>query len=832
MFTTNSAGPCDATGEARCQFLLALYNPRVLHPLALVLFLAFAGVLPAQEQPPRIKHAQAGFSGQFRNRHWAPLVVDIENPGPARTGLLVAETEGFLTKQRVQFTRPVFLPAQSTRQFEFPILADLRPKQMDQVRFDRAVSVKLTDGGLQTWSQNEAIGNQVAEDAFFLLICDESFTGYRGLREMTVGPDKRVFARAQTQLKNLPRRPLDLRGFDALVLGGLTETELSPLQLHAVRDFVAVGGHLLVLPSAAPGINAGLAELMPGTFVSSQRVETLPEVAGQFIFTNGVSIARLVAERGEPLAGTRERPWALTRNVGAGRVTMLAFEAGSEEFNAWPGAKDYWRELLGNAPQFLHHADRLLARTPQAERVLASLSGIKVLSRHGVLLYLAGVCGGLLLALVAFRFTRRPERGWAVAGGLALVTAIAAVTTAARWKATPEPFLNEVFVATARSGEDTGRVQAALGLFSPAERTFRLQTASDSASLVPGRSALTPPELFRLDYEAQLSVSNLAVRADDLRTFVGRAPQLSVRAPTLKARFGADGLSVSVSNRSAAVLSAPFLKLNRFVVPLPDVAPGAQLEQAGLRVNAHRVSNELLRTTRQQDRERLREAFFPTPIYSGDLAMTYDERRFQKLLRGREPQPVLFSWSDAPAFPLGAIEPPAERRAVGLLAVEGEIEYSGPTLMLPSGVMPLQLRNLGAYAFERSEGCFASGRPGQVALEFSLPPGCPTLTAQELTVHFEFRGAAFQAEFYVIPSDFDLRGDLAQLLPRMERIGATPPLRVPEPGRFVRPGSRSVTVVASITHSAEGKRLGSSMNPNLHVWQLRDLDLELKGTTP
>ncbi|MFM8471762.1 MAG: hypothetical protein ACKODH_17665, partial [Limisphaerales bacterium] len=525
-------------------------------------------------------------------------------------------------------------------------------------------------------------------------------------------------------------------------------------------------------------------------------------------------------------------PWALTRSAGAGRVTMLAFDAGSEEFNAWPGAKDYWRDLLGNAPQFLHHADRLLARAPQAERVLASLSGIKVLSRPGVLLYLAGVCGGLLLALVSFRFTRRPERGWAVAGGLALMTGLAAVTTAARWKSAPEPFLNEVYVATARSGEDAGRVQAALGLFSPVEQTFRLTSASDSASLIPGRSALKPPELFRLDYETQLAVSNLAVRADDLRTFVGRAPQAAVRAPVFRARFTGEGLALAVSNRSAAVLSAPFLKFNRFVVPLPDVAPGARLEQTGLRVNAHSVSTELLRTTRQQDREQMREAFFPTPVYSGDLAMTYDERRFQKLLRGRELQPVLYSWSDAPAFPLAAIEPSAARRAVGLLAVEGEIEYAGPTLLLPAGVMPLQLRNLGAYAFERSEGCFASGRPGQVAVEFSLPPGCPALVAQELTVHFEFRGAAFQPEVFLVPGDFDLHGDLLQLLPRMERVGATPPVRVPEPGRFLRPGARSFIVVVAITHSAEGKRLGQSMNPNLHVWQLRDLDVELKGTTP
>jgi hypothetical protein len=812
---------------------LALYNTRVLRHFVFALALAAVGVGQVQENDaPRVRGAQAGFGGQFRNRHWTPLVVDIENTGPARTGLLVAETEGALTKQRVQFTRPVFLPAQSVRQFEFPILPDLRPSQPGKVRFDRVVNVRLTDGGAQTWSQNDAIGSQVAEDAFFLLIADASFSGYRGLREMTIGAERRIFARAQIAPKNLPRRPLELRGFDAFVLGGLAETELSPLQLHALRDYVAVGGHLIVLPTAMPGISPALAELLPGTFVSMQRVETLPAVAGEFVFTNGVNIARLVPEQGEVSVGTRERPWALTRATGAGRVTMLAFDAGSEEFNVWPGSKNYWRELLGDAPQFLHHADRLLTRAPQTERVLASLSGIKVLSRHAVLLYLLGVGGGLLLVLGVFRLTARPERGWAVAGGLALVTGIGAVTMAARWKSQPEPFLNEVYVVTARSGEDTSRVQAVLGLFSPKEGTFSLQTAVDNVSLTPGRSALTPPDMIRFDYEARLSMSNLAVRADDLRTLVGRAPQVAMRAPLLRARFGAEGLSLVISNRLDNPLFAPFVKFNRFVAPLADVAPGVQLEPPPLRVNAHQVSTEMLRSARQQERERLREAFFPAPVYASDLSMSYDERRFQKLLRGREPLPVLFSWSDAPAFPLAGIEPSVTRRAVGLLAVEGTVEYAGPTLLLPPGVMPLQLRNAGAYAFERGEGCFAGGRPGQIALEFSLPPGCPALAAQDMAVHFEFRGAAFQPEFYIAPGDFDLQGDLLRLLPRMERISTTSPARVSDPGRFLRVGGRSVILVVNVAQSAEGKRLGTTVNQNLHTWQLRNLDLELKGTTP
>lgn len=805
-----------------------MFRPFVL----LLLAIAATGGVCAQDNTPTLRGAQAGFTGQFRNRNWTPLHLLVENPGPARQALLVAETDGVTSGQRLQFTRPVFLPAQSILQVELPILPDLLPRPPERVRFSSVANVRLTDGGVQTWGQTEVIGSQVPEDAFFALLTDTNFTGYRHLRDFTVGPERRNFARAQVAPKNLPRRPLELRGFDAIVLGHPGETELSPLQLHALRDYVEQGGHLLVLPTCAPGVSPALAELLPGTFVSPQRVETLPAVAGEFIFTNGLAVARLVAERGEVLFGTRDSPWALVRSVGAGRVTMLGFDAGSEEFSIWPGAKEFWREQFGAGAPLLHNADRLLTRSPQAERVLASLSGLKVPARGTVLLYLAGVCGGLLLVLGAFRFTTRPERGWAVAAIFALVTGVSAVAAANRWKSAPEPFLNEVHVTTARSGADTGRVQALLGVFSPAERSYQLRTAADTASLSPGRSRLTPPETLRLDYEAQQSVSNLAVRADDQRTLVGRAPKAETRAPAFHARLGEDGLSLTLTNRSDAPLSAPFLKFNRFVIPLPDVPPGGRLERSGLRVNAHETTTGLVRSTREQERERLREAFFPTPVYSAEFAQSYDERRFARLLRGRELLPVLFSWSDAPAFPLAAIEPPAARRAIGLLAVEGELDYAGPTLLLPAGVMPAHTRNLDAYAYERGDGCYAGGRPAHLGIEFTLPPGCPPLEARELTIHFEFRGAAFEPAIHVAPGDFPLQGEIGQLLSRMTKLPAGLPARVPEPGRLLGAGRRSVLVVVSVAHSAEGKRLGHSMNPNLHTWQVRHLDLELKGVTP
>ena len=42
--------------------------------------------------------------------------------------------------------------------------------------------------------------------------------------------------------------------------------------------------------------------------------------------------------------------------------------------------------------------------------------------------------------------------------------------------------------------------------------------------------------------------------------------------------------------------------------------------------------------------------------------------------------------------------------------------------------------------------------------------------------------------------------------------------------------SRRVVVVVRVVHSEEGKKIALNPNVNFHTWQVRDLDLELKGT--
>lgn len=263
--------------------------------------------------------------------------------------------------------------------------------------------------------------------------------------------------------------------------------------------------------------------------------------------------------------------------------------------------------------------------------------------------------------------------------------------------------MNEVFVATAESGGESARVQAALGLFAPKETKFSVRLPADTGSLAPAKSLLSPPEQLRFSFEETLAVTNLAVRADDLRLVFGRAPVVETPIPMVAVRVGAEGLAVVVTNRAATRLTGAFLKFNRLLVPLGDIAKGARSERSGIqKMRARRRRIWCAARSRCSGINCAR--CFSEPVYVGDRTWAADDRRFQKMMRGREPLPVLFSWSDQPTFPIAQIEPAVARRALGLWAVAATVEYADGKVFFPAGSLPLQVRNQGALPFERGEG--------------------------------------------------------------------------------------------------------------------------------
>lgn len=788
------------------------------------------GFFPAEgaADTPQLRTVTLGHLNIMRNRFEAPLLVDIENPGPERTVIIQAEGLGSFAGQQLLYARPVWLPANCRRQVEYPVLPDVAETgSADGSPMTQPFLVRLLAVDGRAYDQREAYSVMVPEDSFLVLIGDSRYTNYQFLKDADIAPNRRRIARVSLHPRDLPRRPLDYRGVDAVILGDHADTALTPLQLRALRDWVRLGGCLINVPGPTATDNR-LHDWMPVTYFSRHDVETVPALDPAARFVNRVTLFRMFLRDGRLLHGTPERPVAAIRREGLGKVIALAVDAGAEELQAWPGARDWWATLFAEAtPPPLQHANRILDRTAAIEGIMSSLAGIKVLPRPHLLVYLAVTVGVMLVLVYGFRSARAPEWGWGAAVAAALLGGAGAVVAAHLWKAQPTAFLNELSITTGCSANDTARTQAAIGLFSPQEEHYTITTAADDAALRPGRTLTVPPELFTPIYEARQTITQLRVHANDLRLLHGLASRPEQPTPRVQVRIGGDGLSLMISNSTAVALEDGFLKFNRLVVPLGDLPTGAATAKDALTATTDRqFSSRLVRTGSDELRARFREILFPEPSFGGAPGRFSEERQAYRAFRGSEPGPVYCAWSDVPQFPLASVSPPVQRRAIGLWAVEAELRYATDRLWLPKGVLPLQVRNKAGRILARGDDHFAGTRSGLLLLEFGLPPDCPDLAIEEALVHLTFRGAAYVPQVLVGPAGHPLSEEDNDLT-GFERLTGSAPYRIPTPARFFDRHRRSFLLAVQV-NAAAGDDENAEL-AGLSTWQIRELDLSLKG---
>ncbi|NQU11677.1 hypothetical protein HQ590_12860 [bacterium] len=797
--------------------------------VTLVGLVVLSALSRAEPDVPRLRNAQAGFGAQIRNRAWTPLMVEIENPGAARTALLVGECRAEFAGQRVLFQRPVHLPAESFRRFEFPILPDLRePYTGERVNISPILLLRLTDGHLHEWDRLEVLANPLPEDCYFVLFADSEMSSYTFLRDTTVGPEKRPLGRAVIRPRALPKRVLDYQGVDALVLGRFDDDPPGPLQVQALRDWVTGGGHLIVLPTAADA-PAKLQALYPVVHLGTNTVETIPEVAGSTRFADGIGFARLVPRDGTVRLGTPARPIVVQRRQGLGRVTALALDTNARPYQNWPDAAALFLELFADPPQFHQYADRVLERAPAATGILSSLAGIRVPGRRALLGYLAVVGGAIVLVLLLARLTRVPEWGWAAAVIVALAGGAVAVGAALRWKAQPAPFLSELSVVVVPRGGQSAGVRSLLGLFSPQDTGYQLGFDSGRVALRPGRSVRTPPETITFDYEDLPTVADWRVRENDIRVVTGSGPRAPGPLPRAEITVGADGLSAKVSNLLDQDLQDCFFKYHRFVVPVGDLVAGENWERQGLSVSADGYTSRLVRSATDELRTRVRAVFFPDPVFSLQRLFSFEEHRFFSHYRGRETGPVCYGWTDSPEFPVATVTPPVRRRAVTLWAVEPTVRFAGDRILLPKGSLELRLFSKAAATHDRGGGRFAGMRPALIQVEFRLPDGCPPLHVEEATVHLQFRGSAFAPVVLVAPADRVTTAN--NLLEGYRQLTGSPPWRLSRADRdWFDPQTRSLTLAVRVDAAPGMAGTGEAMLLGLSQWQVRELDVELKGS--
>ncbi|PMP79601.1 MAG: hypothetical protein C0183_14435, partial [Roseiflexus castenholzii] len=192
-----------------------------------------------------------GYGGAYRLGEWFPVIVEVANDGRDLRGMLEWSFPG--SPGQPVFRHGIDLPRGSRKRVTLDVFAQ---------GFARNGQVRLIENGNVVLEQ--IIGIDAVEiDRFLVLVVGSDPTLLTSLSAMSVSGTSGTVVR-HVSPDDLPSQPLVLRGVNAIFIHDVDTAALSMDQRAALRDWVHLGGQLVV----GGGINgeraaAGLADMLP-----------------------------------------------------------------------------------------------------------------------------------------------------------------------------------------------------------------------------------------------------------------------------------------------------------------------------------------------------------------------------------------------------------------------------------------------------------------------------------------------------------------------------------------------------------------------------------------
>lgn len=318
-----------------------------------------------------------------------------------------------------------------------------------------------------------------------------------GLEGLGGGQDAAV---ALERPEALPKQALGLSSVDHLVLADLSWEALEPEQQEALRQWVGLGGHLVVSggPSAARTLGSIPPALRPAEVLSVREVadlSTLGALGGGTAPRGPATLAQLVPqEQGEILLSLADgAALAVRSRYGDGRVTFLAVDPFLAPLRGWERRESLWQALGLDFPL----ADTALSAPPlRGDELQGLLQGIQERERFPIngLVYL--LAGYILLVgpfnYLLLRRRRRLDLAWLTIPALSL--AASGLTYAyGRHLHGGRLQVDELSLVRAVPGAGVAHVSSLIVAFAPQSRAYDLEASegqlrlpADVRGLLPG----------------------------------------------------------------------------------------------------------------------------------------------------------------------------------------------------------------------------------------------------------------------------------------------------------------------------------------------------------
>lgn len=425
----------------------------------------------SQESDPLTLTAQAGFAGYFKERHWIPVRVRIENNGPQVEGAIEIRTRRQNNSTAV-FTYPVSLPTTSRKEFFIHVFPEA-------FFFTRELKVALVAGDAEIASAHARLDPIRPSDYLFGILASNP-SAFNLISD--IKPPQGNSWIAQLGAADLADRYPSLNSLDVLVIAGIDTGTFSSGQVLAVENWVAGGGQLVVVGGTDWRRTAeGLKELIP---LSPEHTQSVTDLGALQSFANrpidrpsaAVLAAGELAADAEVLVSAGDLPLVVKRRLGHGSILYLTMDPSEEPFKSWDGLSSFYRRLIElptEKPAWAYGFHFELAA--RAIATLPQLAAPSVWLFCGFLaLYLAAI--GPANFFILHRLKKR-ELAWLSIPGLVILFGALSFVIGSQIRGR-QPVLNRMALVQVWPDSQQAHVDGVVGLFSPRRDTYPVEIGS------------------------------------------------------------------------------------------------------------------------------------------------------------------------------------------------------------------------------------------------------------------------------------------------------------------------------------------------------------------
>lgn len=480
----------------------------------LIALLCVLPVVPvaAQEQVAGLTLTlRPGYAGAYRLGEWFPITVDVANDGRDIQGVLEWSFPGW--QNQPLFRRTIDLPRGSRKRVMLEAFA---------TGFARNGTLRLIENGNVLLEQSVGI-EAVEPDRFLIVIVGSDPALLTSLSAMSISGVSGVTVR-HISPDDLPSHALVLRGINAIFIHDVDTAALALDQRTALRDWVLLGGQLVV----GGGINgeraaAGLADLLP---VEVTRTLNQGDLS---------PLAQLGGSEPQPSTGPLvtvvPRPGAEALPAGHSLIYRASFGNGVVVFSTfdltllrgWASEPQLWSRVLQPVPLFIPAFEgRVNQISLMQDALQIRAAGLPPASALAAFLLVYILVVGPVNYLALRRIGRLEWAWWTIpltvalfAGGVFVVGFVIRGGQAQ---------LYQVAIIQGVERETRGVATAHLALFSPLRSNYALRTPAGSLlSETRSFDDFTARPLIATADDAGVEVPDLLVDVASIRTLIAES---------------------------------------------------------------------------------------------------------------------------------------------------------------------------------------------------------------------------------------------------------------------------------------------------------------------